>query len=172
MNDEKLFDVLIRDVGIVVNGQRVQVDLGIQREELSIPGTTEYYSKGIIGDIGDLQEWFGFEEVAAEQLVAVGGKTLPMDLTKWQELEESEQLEYIKAGNLYLLEKESAGIGKNSNELINIVPDDVPAPLEFEETANFLLINRSGEIRYVILNGFLWPIDQSPPEGLNGLIIS
>ena len=173
MNDEKLFDVLLRKVTFVQNNRQVSLDLGLQREEITIAGTTEFYSKGRIEDLGDLQEWYGFEEVEADELMLVAGKIAQISLAEYQKLEEADQAEYIKLGNLFIVGDEQKLNGVSTGEMINIVPENADISLnQHEGPANFLLINRAGEIKYIILNGFLWPIDEAPPEGLNGLYLS
>lgn len=172
MNDEKLFDVLIRGARMVVNDQQVSIDVGIQRTEITIPGSEEFYSAGQVEDLGDLKEWYGFEEVEASDLMLVNGRVTDLSLAEWQELEEIDQVELIREGNLFLVH-ESGEVNLSSNEMINIIiGTDANLSLAFEQPANFLLINKAGEIKYVVLNGFLWPIDEAPPEGLNGLIIN
>jgi hypothetical protein len=173
MNDEKLFDVLIRGAMLVNNDQRFSVDLGIQREEETPGGSDNYYSVGLLSDLGDLREWHGFEEVEAGDLLVTKGTVADISLAEWQNLKETEQIDLIKSGNLFLT-ADKPGIAKQpSGEIINIIHKEIPLPmLEFEQPANFLLINRGGEIKYIILNGFLWPVDEASPEGLNGLIIN
>jgi hypothetical protein len=172
MNDERLFDVIIRGTRMVINGKQVQVDIGLEREEISIPGTEIYYSIGRVKDIGDLADWYGFDDITANELLVTKGAVSEMSLVAWQELDEAEQADHIKAGNLYIVAS-NVEAGGNSSELINMISDNkVPEVLEFEKPANFLLINRQGDIKYIVINGFLWPIDEAPPEELNGLIIS
>ena len=102
----------------------------------------------------------------------VNGRVTDLSLAEWQELEEIDQVELIREGNLFLVH-ESGEVNLSSNEMINIIiGTDANLSLAFEQPANFLLINKAGEIKYVVLNGFLWPIDEAPPEGLNGLIIN
>ena len=47
-------------------------------------------------------------------------------------------------------------------------PDATPA---FEGRANFLLRTSTGEIKFVVVNGFLWQIGEPMPEDINGLVL-
>lgn len=173
MNDEKLFDVLLRNVMVVINKKQLKIDIGILREEITVKGSGNYFSVGTTVDIGDLREWYGFEEVDGHDLMVVDGKIADLSVREWQELEEAEQIALIKAGNLFLVNELADPSDQNSAEKINFLRKEAVVPgLAFEKPANFLLINKAGELKYIVLNGFLWPIDEAPPERLNGLVLS
>jgi len=171
-NDEKLFDVLIRDVTINLGKESIKYDIGIQRTEVTIPGSTDFYSVGIIADIGDLKEWYGFEEVAGEDLYIECGKVCREYSQQWQELAEEEVFVLLKQGYLYLMIDESERkVG--SGLPINLIGKDFSPPIQpiFENSANLVLRSASGKIRYIVLNGFLWDQKKSIPQSLHGVLI-
>ncbi|WP_282637096.1 M14 family zinc carboxypeptidase [Sphingobacterium thalpophilum] len=71
-NDEKLHDVLIRNLEIVRNGKTMQVDVAIRQTEKTVG--TDYYVDGIIEDIGDLQDFYGYTDVDVRGLQFIPAK--------------------------------------------------------------------------------------------------
>ncbi len=172
MNDERLFDVLIRNVQINAAGAVYNVDMGISREEIS-DGETGYYSRGLITDIGDLREWYGFEELDATGLQVKAGKVLPepVDL-KMRAVKKLPEAVATMLGQGYLFCKVKDGFANRYVNLpVNIVNDGFtpPANPEFEREANFLLTDADGKIKYLLVNGFMWAAGEPWPENANGL---
>ncbi len=174
-NDERLFDVLIRNVTINTASTAHTVDIGISREETGM-GETAYYSRGLVADIGDLREWYGFEEVDASGLQVVPGTVLPepvdLKMKAVKKLPE-EVADWLRQGMIFC--KVQGGFNDPHVKLpINVVdenftPDALP---RVEHAANFLLARPSGEIKYLVVNGFLWGVDKPWPKHANGLNLS
>ena len=68
---EKLFDLLIRNANIQLNGQNFVTDIGIRRKEVDNEEFTKFKYKGEIADIGDLSYYFGYDEIDANGLSAL-----------------------------------------------------------------------------------------------------
>lgn len=171
-NDEKLFDVLISNVRLNQNGKINTLDLAVQRTEWPIPGTHNFFSKGVVEDIGDLAEWHGFEVVDAKGLMVVPGKVSSLRWQEFEALEERAKMDHLKQGNLFI-KVEDTNKSYLEGPLNGILTDDFTATLpQFEGLANFLLINKQGEVLYVVMNGFLWPTNEDFPEMMHGLILS
>ena len=157
MNDDKMFDVLIRCVLRNVNGFKGMIDLGINRTEFAIHGTKNYYSIGQVEDIGDLSAHFGFRTVNEPDLFMQPGKIHPDTLTY---LDEAEKLNYdllLSQGYLFVKSKELPKTAYFEMPM-NLVKDDFTeqeAKIDFESHANFLLTDAQGKIKYLVLNGFL-----------------
>lgn len=172
LNDDKMLDVLIRGASLSRGKEQYIVDIGIERTEIPLPPTGDYYSRGEIKDLGDLKEWYGFEEVDATGLMAIPGRVLEKSFEEWEGLTETEQSEYLKEGYLYLVGNEKdkhAHIPGPINSVLDLT--SFATNLRTEDLANFILINKAGEIQYVVINGFLCPAFEALPEELNGLII-
>jgi hypothetical protein len=148
-----------------------RVDIGISRTEVTV-NETSYYSVGEVSDIGDLNGWYGFQELDASQLTVQPGKVYPEEFATNEELTKEVVTDLIRMGYLFVRVK------KNYKESflalpINVVeqyfnPDKQPL---FEGKANFLLTPANGEIAYAVINGFLWKLEEPIVEHANGLII-
>jgi hypothetical protein len=171
LNDEKMLDVLIRGVSLSKERERYIVDIGIERTEISLLPTGDYYSRGEIKDLGDLKEWHGFEEVDASGLMVLPGRVLDIPYNEWEALTEKEQSEYLKQGYLFLVRNKESKQDHIDGAINTIVDLDSAADLKTEGLANFILIDKAGEIQYVIMNGFLCPRHESLLDNLNGLNI-
>tara|TARA_B100000508_G_scaffold140936_2_gene144396 strand:- start:1667 stop:2854 length:1188 start_codon:yes stop_codon:yes gene_type:complete len=68
-NDQKLFDLLIRNVGIERNNQVVFADIGIDRVEIPASLPEGFVVKSSIREIGDLSHYYGYDEVSADGAV-------------------------------------------------------------------------------------------------------
>ncbi len=165
MNDEKLFDVLLRQVTMVHNGKHYQTDLGIRHQEITRPDGITWYRQGVIEEVGDLQEWYGFSEPEVVGLVVQAGKvTGKMPATS------DEALALLRQGYLFVEVDHLPGEPFTTLP-INLVPKGArPPAFGFEQAANFVLTEKSGAIRFVCLNGFCWQISKTPPASMHGLV--
>jgi hypothetical protein len=174
MNHEKYFDVLVRNASISLNDKRAKTDIGIKRSEISIKGSTKFYSVSEITDIGDLKEWYGFDDLDVTDLFIEPGLVYSADKNVEVYLKErrSKAIELLRRGYLYFANSEIPE--KEIVELpINVVRTDYKPDLipKFEDWANFLLKDNSGAIKYLVINGFLWDLKKPLPEDINGVVI-
>jgi len=172
MNDERLFDLLIRNIGIEKNGKHFQYDIGVQRTEERIKGSTGYYSIGEVSDLGDLKGWYGLEELDGNNLIVSPGKVWLQTFAEVKDITSEKAAEMLKQGYLFVKVEQ-----KHPQSYfilpLNLVHDDFkpdPSPV-FEGRANIVLKSAAGEIKYVIVNGFLWKVDEPLPLTINGLVI-
>jgi Zinc carboxypeptidase len=172
MNDEKLFDVLIRNVSVHVNNKSYKYDIGVHRSEVTNKHSCDYYACGEVTDIGDLKEWYGFEEVSGEDLVVRPGMIWPETHKHWQDLNRQQAMKIVRQGYLFIkVSRKSPGLPTTLPLNVvsdGFVPDQVPV---FEGKANFLLTSTSGDLKYVVINGFLWNMAEPLPENINGLVL-
>jgi zinc carboxypeptidase len=170
-NDEKLFDVLIKDVTLNTSGASHLVDIGISHSEVLVDETS-YYSVGQIADIGDLDGWYGFKELEEDNLQVHPGLVWPEKLSDISAISRAEGIKLLKEGYLYV-KMEQCDALNYVNLPINVVKKDFnPEPIpHFEGKANFLLKTSAGILKYTVINGFLWKVSDSVPEYINGLVI-
>jgi hypothetical protein len=172
MNDECLFDLLIRNINIEKNGQRYKIDIGIQREEESIKDSTGFYAKGEITDIGDLKDWYGYTDLDGLDLIVYPGLVWQQPFTELAEISSEKASELVKQGYIFVKVLQTC-IESYVDLPINVVPDNFiphPGPV-FEARANFLLKSSTGELKYVLINGFLWKLGEPVPDNINGLVL-
>ncbi|MEI7812974.1 MAG: M14 family zinc carboxypeptidase [Ignavibacteria bacterium] len=170
-NKEIIFDLLLREVTVYKNGEKRKIDIGINRTEVRSGG--KLFFESIIADIGDLSTFFGNEEYLCNSMQAFPGLDYPSVIESFEELKNLKSVELFSRGitvvpvNKKILPegkytkfpfiiKSSDYIGKNDFIALNSVP-------------NFLL-KLNNEIRYIIINGFVYDLAGSTNNIQNGLI--
>lgn len=172
MNDDKMFDILIKCVLRNVNGFKGMIDIGVNRTEFAMPGTKNYYSTGKVEDLGDLSAHFGFDCINEPDLFFTPGKIYETTLSDLDEASKLDYLTLLSQGYLFIKSKE---LPKEAyyEMPVNLVKSDFTeqeAKIDFESHANFLLTDYQGAIKYIVLNGFLLTPGNTD-EMVNGQVI-
>ena len=167
--DTKLFDVLIKNVSIGDKSD-AKVDLGVNRTEYLLEAPN-YYSIGLLEDLGDLSAHYGFETVKTKGLKVVQGKSILVD--SLEELSIISVKRLLRQGILFLITQDIP-FEPHVPFPINLVHPrkikEVQA-IQFDAKANFLLVDsKSGQIKYIILNGFAMKPNQINIS-INGLVL-
>ncbi len=163
--DTKLFDVLIKNVSV----GNAKVDVGISRTEHLLEAPN-YYSIGLLEDLGDLSAHYGFETVNAKGLKMVSGKSILVD--KLEELSMVSVKRLLRQGILFFI-TQNIPFEPHVPFPVNLVhPRKVQEvqSIKFDGKANFLLVDSANKIKYIIMNGFL--INPSNIDSsTNGLVV-
>lgn len=172
MNDERLFDVLIRNINVEKNNRQYKIDLGILRAEESIANSTAFYSIGELSDIGDLKDWYGFDELDDQDLIVSPGLVWQQPIAELKDINIEKASDLVKQGYLFVYVQQEYREPYVSLPINLVSADFKPEPMPvFEGRANLLLKSSAGELKYVILNGFLWKLDEPLPDNINGLVL-
>jgi len=68
-NARALFDLLIRNATVLVNGEKITYDVAVNRQETALFNRPEkWYRRGTVEDLGDLSTFFGTNELDATGL--------------------------------------------------------------------------------------------------------
>ncbi len=171
LNKENLLDLILRNVNINFGNSKVQIDIGILLEEINDPESNSSYYKSKIAEIGDLSTNFGFEEFDCTDYDAEIGKTFQDEFLNYSELEELNFKDLFAQGftNVILTSSfEDAFL-----ELpINIFKSKEKAKekIKIDCCAN-LVLKKKNEVKYVILNGFLFDMKDDLSKIKNGIVI-
>lgn len=159
-NGFQLMDLLLKEVEVEVAGQKYPIDLAIRRREVNAGKT--YYVNGAIDDLGDMQVYFGFEELDATGHQYVEGKVFEEEFESLASLDDSAAMELLRQGYLAVKVKSA-----EENELHNLpilvlnTRDSFPAGWKTGSAPNFFL-EKDGELTHAIVNGYL--IDLKNPK--------
>ena len=172
MNDDKMFDVLIKCAFRKVNGFKGMIDVGVSRTEVSIPGTKTYFSKGIIEDIGDLSAHYGFTTIDESGLCLRPGKIYEHVLERLEDLDALDIDTLLSEGVLFIRVRHLPEEVNLEQPIILVTESfrEIDAMLDFEGSANFIMTTQEGEIMHIMLNGFLFEPNHIP-DAVNGLVI-
>ncbi len=168
-NTSQLHDLVIRGLSFGTDSIPLISDIAIRRSENTVG--TDFFVRGRIEDIGDLQESFGYEELEAKGLVMVKGKLVDKPLDSFNQLNPMLAYDLLKKGFMGISIKTPIpeDIGRLHNLPIHVSAKNSFATTPFIDlggTANFYIADESGNLKYAILNGYLIdlekPIDQLP----------
>ena len=159
-NDNKLMDLIVRDVTVEQRGQSYQVDLGIKQQEYRLD--SGYRVAGAIVDKGDLSVFYGYNEVGAEGLQFRPGNIWKGTYTSLNEISEQKAMELLKQGYLAIsVKKENKGDSHQLPLLVVTEEKAFQSGHQIGNAANFFL-QRDNELRYAVVNGYV--IDLNNPK--------
>ncbi len=100
-NNRVLFDLLIRNAKMVVGSSTINLDIGINKEEIAANVAKKYRVKSSIEDLGDLSTFFGIEEIDATDLEVIAEKPLILGQKANFDLKKGQKIKYsIKNGSI------------------------------------------------------------------------
>jgi hypothetical protein len=154
-NDEKLHDVLIRNLSIEKNGKRMLVDVAIRQNEKTV--ANDYYVEGVIEDIGDLQDFYGYTDMDVEGLRFIPAKMYTDRIFSLAELTLPIVIELLKQGYGALQISD-----RPKGALMHAFPIQILTDVDFQcagstfpgDQADFFIGSEDG-IRFALINGYL-----------------
>lgn len=160
-NDEKLHDVLIRNLTIEKNGKRMQVDIAIRQNEKTVDD--DYYVEGVIEDIGDLQDFHGYTDIDVEGLQFIPAKLYSERIFSLAELSLSNVVKLLKQGFAAIRVSDKADV-----RMMHTFPIQILTNTHFKSGMSPLIgddadffIGSEKELQYALINGYLINLKQS-----------
>lgn len=156
-------DLILREVQIPLNDQWYTVDLGVRRREVEFNDSRNFYFKSAIQDVGDLSIFDGYEEFdGRNNYRAYYGRTFPRVFSNLEELKTEDIITMLKSGYTHV-EVQSV---PPPNE-IDRLPLKITPPGEKDDddivigkNPSLLLVGRDGKPHYVLVNGFLFDLEE------------
>uniref|UniRef100_A0A832G7G8 Peptidase M14 n=1 Tax=Ignavibacterium album TaxID=591197 RepID=A0A832G7G8_9BACT len=171
-NEEKLFDVVLRNLTMNKNGNKIKVDIGINFEEILTSDKKNLYKKASIEDIGDLSVYYGYTDVDLSGYELAEVKTYREKTFSLKEIKSLSLTEIYKKGCTNLLIKNK--IEEEFVELpINLIINhkkELSTRFVIGAIPNFL-IKKNGKVEYVVINGFLQRVNDNQDYIGNGVVI-
>lgn len=159
-NDNKMMDLILKNVQIPLHEAHYTVDIAIKRHDSSVG--ENYYMTGNVEDLGDTQVYFGMEELDASGLKYQEGKVYPTAFDSISELDEAKALELMKQG--YLAVKVKNGAKGDLHGLPILVLQSTNSYASGWKTGSnpTFLLEKGGVPSYAVVNGYL--IDLQNPK--------
>lgn len=159
-NDNKLMDLIVRNVKIDQRGQFYEVDLGIKQQEYSLD--SGYRLSGSIVDKGDLSVFYGYNELDAEGLEFKPGNIWKGTYSSLAEMPEQKAIDLLKQGYLAISVKKENQEKAHRLPLVVVTEEKAfQSGHQIGNAANFFL-QKDNELRYAVVNGFV--IDLRDPK--------
>ena len=121
-----------------------------------------------------MQGYYGYQEIDGKSLMLEPGKVYEAPFTSIAALTRTKALSLLAAGYTTVRLVELPAPGTNPAELplnITSLSAEVNHKIEREGNANFVLKKQNGEVRYAIVNGFVYDLEDNLPSHFQGLII-
>ena len=154
-NEQRLFDLVLRNLIYKVEGKEILIDIAINRSEINYNNAKNFYYSSSVEDIGDLSVFFGFEDYDLSGYELQSGKTYPKAFSSMEEIKKLDLNKLHKNGYT------NVKLAGNKPELpfihlpINIQTDNSRnnKPKLLGKKANFV-ITKKGEVHFAVINGF------------------
>lgn len=159
-NDMQLVDLLINEMQVPVEGKYYSVDLGIRRRDITAGDS--YYMSASVDDLGDMQVYYGLEELDASGLKYAEGKVYETAFDSVEAIDETKAMELLKEG--YLAVNVRNGTKGDLHQLPILVlksTDVFSSGWKTGAGTNFFL-EKEGVRKYAVVNGYL--IDLENPK--------
>jgi hypothetical protein len=159
-NGIQLMDLILNEVQVKVGEKLFPVDLAIRRRESEANGS--YFVSGSVEDLGDMQVFFGFEELDATGMTFTTGKVYEKVFENIEALDYAQALELLKQG--FMAVRVKNGAARQLHELPILVlksTNTFSSGWMTGSTSNFFL-SKDGALKYAIVNGYL--IDLENPK--------
>lgn len=165
-NASQLHDVVIRNLTLRDDSIKLKTDIAIRRGEVTVG--KDYFVRGRVEDLGDLQDGYGYDEVDAEGLYFIPGKVATKAVSNHAELSQESALSLLRQGFI-------ASPVKTRSEALHTLPIHLFTQKQFFPTtvidlggtANFFIGSKSGQLKYAMVNGYLIDLE----KGLHGQVI-
>jgi len=157
-NDRKLFDLKIENATYELLGKPYVLDIGMNRLEVAIEDSNEFWYSSRIIDQGDLSTYYGYETFDATGYAIKQGKVYPevvKSLSKIGALENA--LGLLKKGYTYIRMENIGNKMLKSPVPLHLISKTYEVPelnLEVGTNPTFLL-EKDGDLKYAVINGFL-----------------
>ncbi|MCU7514149.1 MAG: peptidase M14 [Ignavibacteria bacterium] len=174
-NADFVFDLLLRNLTLNVNGITYRADLGINR--LEVTSGRKFYYHGMIEDMGDLSTFFGYEEFDCSSMEAFPGKVHPEVFNDMDEVKKLNFQDLLKNGVTALKVRKENLKGRYSPLPLNLIAVDENGKPDLPEgefrpgaPADFV-IYKNGSVRFAVINGFICDLKTRSSNVMNGLIL-
>lgn len=170
-NQTMLFDLLLKNLLYKIDNQEYKIDIGINREKKYCKELNKFYYKGKIVEVGDLSVFNGISEFDFTDYEIKPAQIFEKEFSETPPMEIIDKL--INKGFSTIRLKSFSFNHPFVEKPINILPPYAKLlhSISIDEPAN-LTIYKNGELKYIVINGFISPIDKIPNSILNGMVIS
>jgi len=171
-NKKHLFDVLLKNLFCIVNDKQFKIDIGITLTEKLDTAANSFYYVSEIEEIGDLTGFAGYSEIDCTGMFVESGKVSQDSYLFDNQLTKTQLLNLYNDGITYLKTDFINSAFDYSKQAINFTTNtSLQNKLNVGTPANFIIKKKNNKIRFVILNGFVYDVQQQKGVVKNGIIV-
>lgn len=160
-NASQLHDVLLRGVDLSNDSVSLKTDIALRRTEITVG--RDYFVRGHVEDIGDLNVAYGYDELDEAGLQFVQGKTYPQAFQTVDDITMDRAWSLLKEGFI------AVKVNNKGADRLHNLPLVVFTQLNFTPTAQISLLGTSnfflrsaGKLKYAVVNGYLIDLSVKP----------
>lgn len=174
-NERNLFDLVLRKVHYQEEGQNTLLDVGIIRDEVdALKAPQGFYYRSSVQEIGDMSVFYGYEEINGEGLTLVPGKIYEQPFISIDQLTAARARKLLADGYTTVRVEKLPAASANPLDLpLNVTSKSakINHNLRMSGGANFVLKEANGQVRYAIVNGFVYDLNEDKPALFHGIIL-
>ena len=170
-NQERLYDIILRNLKFNAKGKSFIGDIGIKIEENNTDKAKNFYFKSEIVGIGDLSTFYGYSEMDLKGFEIFPGKTYKKVFNKVGDINKSDIDKLISKGYTNIIAKDTDKKDfvnfplnvfsiRNKNKVNNI---KINNPADF-------VIRKKDKIYFVVINGFVIDLKNRNYKNINGVV--
>ncbi len=173
-NERYLYDLLVRNATVKLGGKSYQTDFGINRNEVNYANASKFFYYSKIEEYGDLSTHYGSQEINADGYTLERGKVYPATLKSISDAAKLNPVELWKQGYTYLRVANTSGrslglyFTVHPFHILRSAATPTGSP-DMGDTATFIL-KKEGKVRYVVVNGFVYDLEEKFAKKGNGLV--
>ncbi len=170
INDNLLFDLLLRNLSVKYKNKKYKIDIGINKEEVFTKDQSQNYYIGKIEDWGDLSIFYGYDEFDLNGYEIKKSKIYNLPLHNLNELD----INKILKGGYGFIKLDSLSINREFSSIpFNLILNnaEVKQEPEYNGYANFT-IWKDKKVFYNVINGFIYDVRAEIDAQNNGLIFN
>lgn len=162
-NDSQLHDVVIRNVDLGTDSTTLVTDVAIRRSEVTVG--RDFYARGRVEDIGDLQDFYGYDDIDAQGMEFIQGKTLATPYDSVAAITMDEAWRLLKNGFIAVRVKDVGASRLHQLPLVVFTQQRFEASPEIviNGYSNFFL-GKGNTVKYAVVNGYLLDLSKKPTE--------
>lgn len=160
-NASQMHDVVLRGIDLTTDSVSLKTDIALRRTEITVG--RDFFVRGHVEDIGDLDIAYGYDELEEQGLKFVQGKTYP------QAFETVEDITMDRAWNLLKEGFVAVKVNGKGSDRLHDLPLVVFTQASFTPTAQISLLGTSNfllssgrTLKYAVVNGYLIDLSQKP----------
>ena len=158
-NDRKLFDLKITNATYEINGKPYILDVGMNRLEVPVENSTDFWYSSRVIDQGDLSTYYGYETFDATGFTIKTGKVYPEIIKSIEDVDHhnEDMLYFLRRGFSHVRIEHIADDVLSSPFPFHLISKNYEVPdlnLEVGINPTFLL-EKDGAVQYAVINGFL-----------------
>ena len=171
-NDRKLFDLKLVNASYELLGETYSIDLGIHQVEVDYEDHNDFWYSSRIWDQGDLSTYYGYETLDATGFTIRKAKVYPKLVANMEALKTIDAKTILKEGFGYVRLKSIAAEAINAPYPFHIIGARFVTPeLNLKPGINpTFFLEKEGELRYAVINGFLIDLTSESIEIPNSMI--